>query len=132
MTNHTETLLQTIAVGDREWQSFAAGLPKAFLAADAPLPKRLVDATVELLRGERRELVKYLDAPPPSGAQKLGIIPTVLTFGALLFLLRTHITFERSESGEISFRVEHPGMGDELVVKIVDALKEWVEKVKLK
>jgi len=123
--NHPQ--LQTLATSDPAWHSFAATLPPAFLTAETPNP--LAEDTANLLRTKHPELAAYLDSPPPSQMQTLDIIPTMLTAGAVLFLLRSHISFERTESGKISFSIVHPGIGDELITKIVETFKKLVDKI---
>ena len=122
--------LQTLATSNPHWQSFASTLPPALLTAETPLPSQLAEDTANLLRATHPELIPYLDSPPPSRMQTLNPIPIIFTIGALLFLLRTHISFERSESGKIIFRAEHKGMDNELVIKIIDSLKDWIQKSK--
>ena len=123
-----QPLLQTIATSDPDWPSFSATLPPALLATQPPIPNQLAKDITDLLRKQRPELTPYLDSPPPSNMQTLNAIPTLLTIGTILFLLRTSITFQRSESGKISFNIAHTGMDNELVTKIVEALKDWLPK----
>jgi len=121
--------LQTLATSNPDWPTFASTLPPTFLKTESPIPQQLTEDVAALLRTENPELVIYLDNPPPY-MQSLNIIPTMLTVGALLFLLRTHISFERTANGKWSFRIEHTGMSDELVKKIIEDLKEWLPNSK--
>jgi len=129
MINH-QPQLQTLATSDPDWPSFATSLPQALLSTETPLPNQVAEDTAKLLCNQRPELAAFLNSPPPANKQTLNIIPIMLTAGALLFLLRTHISFQRTEDGKISFSIVHPGMDNELVTKIVETLRDWASKSK--
>jgi len=121
-----QPLLQTLATSDPSWPSFAATLPPALMKAETPAPNQLAEDVANLLRTQHPELTPYLNTPPPANLQTLNAIPVMLTIGAILFLLRTSIDFKLSETGKITFQIQHTAMDNELVTKIVEALKDWL------
>ena len=132
MTN--QEIIELLATRDPKWQSFYSELPVSLQTITTQIPKQLVDDVVTLLNAKRPELSVYISRLKQEPLQtfdkgKTGNqIKTILTIGAILFLLQTHILIERPIDGGFQIKIEHHAMGDELVEKIVESINDWLPK----
>ena len=120
MTNHEYTL-RTLARLDPDFPGFAAALPPELDSADTALPSGLAGDVLTLLRAERPELSGWLDAQGSAAPPETLVVDplaAVSVLAAVLFLLRSHIKVEGKH-----FSFEHKPMGDDLLTKVLDALK---------
>jgi len=83
----------------------------------------LAEDVLTLLRTERPgldALTAQMDAPPAAFGSPIA---TVGAAAAALFLLRSHIKIIRSAAGKWTFKFEHKPADNDLLKKVLDALK---------
>lgn len=127
-----EQALKALARYDPDYRCFAAALPPEIAQMEAELPASLLEDALSFLRAERPELAAWLDAQkdsPPAGAFMAEPLAVVGTMTAVLFLLRSHITIERTPDKKWRFLFDHPAEESELLQKVFDKLMEFVSGI---
>ena len=117
-----EQTLQNLARLDPDFPAFAALLPNELTRAAETLPEGLAADILTLLREERPELSKWLDAQPSSPPPAKFIVESATGVGLLLaalFLVRTHIKVEG-----VNFKIEIKPMSSKLLIKVLETFKD--------
>lgn len=120
-----ERILYSLAQGCEGYREAAAEYA-ALLPRDAALPEGLAAEVLDYLSRdpETAEAIDWYTRSREETRAFGGEL--LLTAGAVLtcamFLLRSHIKFEKDKEGKTVFKFEHKPADNDLLVKIVDAL----------
>lgn len=120
-----QSILYSLAQGSEGYREAEAEYA-ALLPEEAALPERLAADVLRYLSQdpETAEAVDYYTRSQEE-TRAFGA-ELILTAGAVLscamFLLRSHIKFEKDKEGKTVFKFEHKPADNDLLVKIVDAL----------
>jgi hypothetical protein len=129
MTSPEQTL-QFLAGLDPDYLAFVDDCSLESVLSNTPYSDSLVEDVLSLLRDERPDLSVWLDTQPgfpmttPQIEQTFAVDPitTAGVLAAIVFLLRTHIKYERTKNGKWSFRIEHKPAEDGLLKRVLDSL----------
>lgn len=122
-----EKILYSLAQGSEGYREAAAEY-EALLPEEAALPEGLAADVLRYLSQdpETAEAVDYYSRSQAEtrafGAELILTAGAVL--GSVMFLLGSHIKFEKDKKGKTVFKFEHKPAENDLLLKIVDALSK--------